>query len=72
MANIKKWDEGGHWVKIDLDRCVGAEECVKVCPVNVYSMVDGKVVANNIAEYTDCAACQDCCPTSAILAHSAW
>jgi NAD-dependent dihydropyrimidine dehydrogenase PreA subunit len=72
MTRIKKWDAEGHWVKIDLDKCIGAEECVKVCPVNVYSMVNGKVVADNIAECTDCAACKDCCPTSAILDHSAW
>jgi NAD-dependent dihydropyrimidine dehydrogenase PreA subunit len=72
MTNIKKWQENDHWVEIDLDRCVGAGECVEVCPVEVYELVDGKVIAENIAECTDCMACQDICPTSAILNHSAW
>ncbi len=70
--NVKKWAGNDHWVEIDLDRCIGAEECVKVCPANVYSLVGGKVIAENIGECTDCQACQDCCPTSAILHHSAW
>jgi len=43
-----------------------------VCPVEVYELVDGKVIAENIGECTDCMACQDVCPTNAILRHSAW
>ncbi|MFX1594078.1 MAG: 4Fe-4S dicluster domain-containing protein [Promethearchaeota archaeon] len=72
MVNIKKWEEEEHWVEIDLDLCVGAAECVNVCPVEVYELIDGKVVAENIAECTDCMACLDVCPTNAILNHSAW
>ncbi len=72
MTDIKKWEKNDHWVEIDLDRCVGVGECVEVCPVEVYELVDGKVIAENIAACTDCMACQDICPTSAILKHSAW
>ena len=72
MPNIKKWEENDHWVEIDLDQCVGVGECVNVCPVEVYELVNGKVIAENIAECTDCMACQDVCPTKAILNHSAW
>ncbi len=72
MVNVKKWEEDEHWVEIDLDLCVGAEECVNVCPVEVYELIDGKVVAKNIGECTDCMACLDICPTNAILNHSAW
>jgi len=72
MPNIKKWEGNDHWVEIDLERCVGIGEYVEVCPVDVYELVDGKVNAENIAESTDCMACQDICPTSAILKHSAW
>ena len=72
MVDIKKWEEGDHWIEIDLDKCVGAEECINVCPVEVYELVDGKVIAENIGECTDCMACQDVCPTNAILRHSAW
>ncbi|MFW9987058.1 MAG: ferredoxin family protein [Candidatus Odinarchaeota archaeon] len=72
MVNIKKWEEEEHWVEIDLDLCVGAAECVNVCPVEVYTLIDGKVIADNIGECTDCLACLDVCPTNAILNHSAW
>ena len=72
MVNIKKWEEEDHWVEIDLDRCVGAADCIDVCPAEVFELVDGKVVAENIGECTDCAACEGVCPTNAILNHSAW
>lgn len=72
IVNIKKWEDQEHWVEIDLDLCVGAEDCVNVCPADVYVLVDGKVDADNIGECTDCMACLDICPTSAILNHSAW
>jgi len=72
MTDIKKWESEGHWVEVDLDLCIGAGECVRVCPIDVYELVDGKVIAENIGACTDCAACQDVCPTSAILNHSAW
>ncbi len=72
MVDIKKWEDNDHWVEIDLDLCVGVAECVDVCPAEVYELVDGKVVANNIGQCTDCMACQDVCPTNAILDHSAW
>ncbi|MBN1215148.1 MAG: ferredoxin family protein [Candidatus Lokiarchaeota archaeon] len=72
MSNIKKWEDLDHWVEIDLDKCVGAGECVEVCPADVYELNNGKVTAENIGECTDCLACQDVCPTNAILRHSAW
>ena len=69
MIKIKKWEKEEHWVEIDLDLCIGAAECVNICPVNVYELVDGKVIAENIGE---CIMCEGVCPTSAILRHSAW
>lgn len=72
MANIKKWEDIEHWVEIDLDLCIGAEECINVCPADVYELIDGKVIADNISECTDCMACQDVCPTNAILDQSSW
>ncbi len=72
MTNIKKWEDNEHWVEIDLDLCVGAAECVKVCPSEVYRLVEGKVVAENIGECAQCLACQGSCPANAILNHSAW
>lgn len=72
MTDIKKFEDNDHWVEIDLDLCIGVGECVKACPVDVYALVDGKVIADNIGSCTDCAACQGVCPTNAILRHSAW
>ena len=72
MVNIKRWEDGGHWVEVDLDLCEGLGVCVEICPVEVYELIDGKVIANNIKECTDCMACLDVCPTDAIINHSAW
>ena len=72
MANIKKWEEGELWVKIDLELCQGAGECVDVCPEEVYEVVEGKVIADNIGACSECAACDGVCPHDAILDHSAW
>ena len=72
MTDIKRWETGGHFVEIDLDLCVAAAECLNVCPADVYDLVDGKVVAENIGECIACMACQDACPEKAILKHSAW
>ncbi|MBY9008031.1 MAG: ferredoxin family protein [Candidatus Lokiarchaeota archaeon] len=72
MTNIKKWEDNDHWVEIDLDLCIGAGDCIEVCPVDVYDFLNNKVDAENIGECTDCMACQDVCPNDAILKHSAW
>ena len=72
MVNIKRWEENGKWVEVDLDRCVGASRCISGCPVEVYSLVNGKVAAEDIVECIQCLACQDACPTKAITNHFAW
>ena len=72
MASVKKWEDKEHWVEVDLDLCVGAAECVDICPVEVYEIIDGKVNAENIADCIQCGACQDTCPYNAILNHFVW
>jgi len=72
MVNIKRWEDEDKWVEVDLDRCVGASRCVSVCPAEVYSLVNGKVAAEDIIECIQCLACQDACPTKAIIKHFAW
>ena len=72
LATIKKWDEDDLWVTIDLDLCKAQGECVDVCPEEVYEIVNGKVIADNIAACTECAACDGVCPTEAILDHCSW
>ena len=73
MTNVKKWEDKENWVEIDVDLCVGAAECVSMCPSGVYNLEeDGKVSAENIWGCIQCMACQDSCPNNAILNHSAW
>jgi NAD-dependent dihydropyrimidine dehydrogenase PreA subunit len=72
MSSIKKWEEDEHWVEINLDLCQASGECVSVCPVEVYIIIDGKVNAEIIIECIECGACQDTCPYNAILSHFAW
>ena len=55
-----------------MDLCIGAGDCIEVCPVEVYDLVNDKVGAENIGECTDCMACQGVCPNNAIIKHSAW
>ena len=72
MSKIKKWEEEDHWVEIDLDLCKASNECVNICPMGVYEIIDGVVDASNIGECIECGACKDVCPTKAILRHWAW
>ena len=55
-----------------MDLCIGAGDCIEVCPVDIFDFVNNKVDADNIGECTDCMACQGVCPNDAILKHSAW
>jgi NAD-dependent dihydropyrimidine dehydrogenase PreA subunit len=68
MANIKKWTSAslGVTIEIDHDKCIGAGECVRVCPTSVYKLVNGKSVAENIDNCIQCCACVVACPTQAI------
>lgn len=52
--------------QIDADKCVGCGECVDVCPVEVYEMVDGKSAPVNGPECIGCQSCVGVCPVSAV------
>jgi NAD-dependent dihydropyrimidine dehydrogenase PreA subunit len=39
---------------VDESKCVGCEECVDVCPVEVFEMQDEKSVAVNAEECLGC------------------
>ncbi len=64
--SIKEWKSGDIIIRIDYDKCTGDAECVDVCPVDVYELVDGKSVAAHIDECIECCACVESCPEGAI------
>jgi NAD-dependent dihydropyrimidine dehydrogenase PreA subunit len=53
-------------VTVDKDKCTGDEECVDVCPVDVFEMVDGKAEPVNADECLGCESCVEVCETEAI------
>jgi NAD-dependent dihydropyrimidine dehydrogenase PreA subunit len=53
-------------VEVDKEKCVGDEQCVEVCPVDVYEMVDGKAEPVNMDECLGCESCVEVCEEDAI------
>ncbi len=51
---------------VDEDKCVGCEECVDVCPTEVFEMNDGKASPVNVEECLGCESCIEVCEESAI------
>ena len=56
----------GYAVVVDADKCEGCEECVEVCPVDVYEMQDGKSVVIAEEECLGCESCVEVCDQEAI------
>ena len=72
MPDVRRWEDADCWVEVDLALCTAARDCLEVCPVGVYELVDGKVEAEGIGNCMKCGSCQDACPANAILRHWAW
>ena len=51
---------------VDQDKCVGCEECVDVCPVEVFEMDGDKSVAAHAEECLGCESCVEVCESEAI------
>jgi len=53
-------------VEVDKEKGIGCEECVNVCPVDVFEMEDEKSVPVNIEECIGCESCVEVCEQEAI------
>ena len=53
-------------VVVDPEKCVGDEECIEVCPVDVYELQDGKSVPVRADECLGCESCVEVCDFNAI------
>ena len=53
---------------VDVDKCIGCETCVQVCPVNLFEMQDGhaRFIQERVDECTACETCVNSCPASAL------
>jgi len=56
----------GYEVEVDQDKCEGCEECIEVCPVDVYELQDDKSVPVNAEECLGCESCIEVCEHEAI------
>jgi NAD-dependent dihydropyrimidine dehydrogenase PreA subunit len=51
---------------VDASKCEGCEECVDVCPTEVFEMENEKSVPVNAEECLGCESCIEVCETDAI------
>ena len=53
-------------VAVDTDKCNGCNECVDVCPVEVFEMQEGKSVPVSAEECLGCDSCVEVCEPGAL------
>ena len=53
-------------VEVDEEKCIGCEECVDNCPVNVFEMQAEKSMPVNAGECVGCDTCIELCEQEAI------
>jgi NAD-dependent dihydropyrimidine dehydrogenase PreA subunit len=55
-----------YMVTVDNDECTGCEECVSICPNEVFQMTDGKSDPHQGSECVFCESCLGVCPSESI------
>ena len=53
-------------VTVDKDVCTGSGECVEVCPVEVFELIDDKSEPVHADECMGCESCMEICEAEAI------
>jgi NAD-dependent dihydropyrimidine dehydrogenase PreA subunit len=53
-------------IVIDEQKCKVCGECVKMCPVEIYKLVDGRIVVGSSDECSNCQSCISVCEVQAI------
>jgi NAD-dependent dihydropyrimidine dehydrogenase PreA subunit len=53
-------------VKVDDEKCVGREECIGICPEEVFELQDEKSVPVKADECVGCESCVEVCEEEAI------
>ncbi len=53
-------------VTVDMDKWTGDSECMDVCPVDVYKLVEGRAEPVNEDECLGCESCMEVCDFDAI------
>lgn len=56
----------GYKVTVDKAKCVGCGECVDVCPVEVYELIDHKSEPVHASDCLGCESCVEVCAPDAI------
>jgi NAD-dependent dihydropyrimidine dehydrogenase PreA subunit len=53
-------------ISVEPEKCEGCEECVDICPMDVFEMEDGKSVPVNADACEGCESCVATCEPGAI------
>lgn len=57
-------------LELKIDKCIGCQMCLNVCPHEVFKLKGKKIVINDRDACMECGACAMNCPTSALSVKS--
>jgi NAD-dependent dihydropyrimidine dehydrogenase PreA subunit len=53
-------------LRLDIETCIGCEQCIAVCPHEVFSIDNGKASIIDLDACMECGACAKNCPVEAL------